>query len=123
MSSVEYRASWVPALKWVARIWSLPAIFFAVSEILFSSNTRSVAEGWFTWATVIMMFLSVVGLLVAWWNERFGGWASIGTLVVFFIFYYVDAAEFFRGWVLLLSFVAIPAVIFLIFDYFQQREF
>lgn len=104
-------------LRWVARIWSIPAIFFAVNEILFPSSENVVEEGWFTWATVMLMFLSVVGLLVAWWKERIGGWASLGILVLFFVFYWVDASEFFPGWIWLVGFVALPAVLFLIYDY------
>jgi len=123
MFSLENRDKWIRVLRWVARIWSLPAIFFAVSELLFSSADTGVEEGWFTWATVVLLFLSVIGLLVAWWNERIGGWASISTLIVFFFFYWIDAAEFFPGWVLLLTMVAIPAVLFLLYDYLQQKYF
>lgn len=120
MSVMENQNKMVSALRWVARIWSIPAIFFAVSEILFPSSENGVSEGWFTWATVILMFLSVVGLVIAWWKELIGGWASIGTLVLFLVFYWVDASEFFPGWMLLIGFVALPAVLFLIYGYLSK---
>jgi hypothetical protein len=123
MSVLQNEEKRILVLRWVARIWSLPAIFFAVSEVLFSQKDSGVEDGWLTWATVVMLFLSVVSLLIAWWNERFGGWASIISLLVFFIIYWIDAAEFFQGWLLLFAFVALPAILFLVFDYFNQKYF
>jgi hypothetical protein len=123
MSSSNNRDKWVLLLRWVARIWSLPAIFFAVSEILFPATDNTAQESWFTLATVVLMFVSVVGLLIAWWKEILGGWLTLTTLALFFVFYWIDAAEMFPGWVLLLSFVVLPAVLFLLFDYLNKKYY
>lgn len=120
MSVMESQTKRFIFIRWVARVWSIPAIFFAVNELFFPDAHQGVETNWFTWATVIVMFLSVVGLLIAWWYERLGGWASIGLLVVFLIFYWVDTAEFFPGWSWLLGFVALPAGLFLLSDFLNQ---
>ncbi|MEJ2510743.1 MAG: hypothetical protein P8Y72_04000 [Anaerolineales bacterium] len=121
MSVSEVQENKFSVLRWVARIWSIPAIFFAVNEILFPSTENGVQEGWFTWATVILMFLSIVGLLVAWWRDLLGGLASIGLLFLFFVFYWFDAGEFFPGWIWLVGFVALPAGLFVLYDYLENK--
>jgi len=123
MSSLGNRDTRIRILRWVARIWSLPAIFFAVSELIFSSSDPGIEEGWLAWATVVILFLSVIGLLIAWWRERFGGWMSIGALLLFFILYWMDTARLFPGWGLLIAFVAVPAILYLVFDYYHYKYF
>ena len=123
MSSEEDRAKRFLMLRWIARIWSLPAVFIAVNELLFPDGYSIIEETWLAIATVVLMVLSAIGLLVAWWNERVGGWVSISLLVVFFITYWLDAAEVFPGWSMMLIFVALPAVLFLVFDYFNQKYY
>lgn len=123
MSLDENQAKRFLILRWVARIWSLPAVFIAVNELLFPDGYSIIEETWLAIATVVLMVLSAIGLLVAWWNERVGGWVSISLLVVFFITYWLDAAEFFPGWSVMLIFVALPAILFLVFDYFNQKYY
>lgn len=121
MSSSNTRDNWLLVLRWVARIFSLPAIFFAVSELIFPATENGVQENWFTWATVVLMFLSVAGLLIAWWKEVYGGWVALSMLALFFVFYWIDSAELFPGWSLLLAFVVLPAMLFLLFDFLNQK--
>jgi len=121
MSSAKNQAKRYLFLKWVARIMSLPAVFFAVNELLFPDGFSIIEETWLAVATVVLMIFSSIGLLVAWWNERIGGWVSISLLVLFFIAYWFDAAEVFPGWSVMLIFVALPAVLFLVFDYLNQK--
>lgn len=122
MSTMENRTNWLSVLRWVARVWSLPAIFFAISEFLFPGNENGIQEGFFTWLTVIVLFLSVIGLLIAWWKESLGGWVSLAALAVFFILYAIDAGEFFPGWGYVLPFIVAPAVLFLVYGYYQQKN-
>jgi hypothetical protein len=59
---------------------------------------------------------------MAWWQERVGGWASLGLLGMFFILYAIERREFFPVWWLQLAFVAGPAVMFLASDHFRRER-
>jgi len=123
MSSEDTRVKKFLILRWIARLWSLPAVFIAVNELLFPDGFSVIEKTWLAVAVGVLMALSSIGLLVAWWNERVGGWLSISLLVVFFIAYWFDAAELFPGWSIMLILIALPAVLFLVFDHYNQKYY
>lgn len=122
MSVSEGQDNKFSVLRWVARIWSIPIIGLIVNEILFPSDKYFVNDGWLAWATRILLFLSVFGLLIAWWNELMGGLASIGLLILFFLFYWFDKGEFAPGWMMYLGLIALPAALFILYDYVARKQ-
>lgn len=103
-------------LRWVARVWSLPAIFFAGAH-LFEPDSASagVQESWLTWAALGALFASVFSLVLAWRWAKFGGWLALVALTLSMGLYWVENGEFFPwgGFLLLLGGIAVPAVLFL----------
>lgn len=101
-------------LRWLARIWSLPAILFMAAELLLPKSEEGVKEELITYIVVGTLFLAAFSLLLAWFKEKLGGWISLGSLVVFFILYWITRGEFFPYfWLILLS-IGIPAGLFLL---------
>ena len=116
-------------IRWIARIWSLPIIIYAL--LMFAGYTWS----WITTGVAdpyavedyppienlppILMFLSILGLGVAWRWERLGGVITLvlelAVLVLLFILTPI-ARDFPRSAIpyLLTLIVAIPGVLFLV---------
>ena len=107
---------WLKTVRWLARLWSLPALLFMMAH-LFERGEGDVQENWLTWVCVGTLFLTTFMLLLAWFKERIGGWAALIGLVLVFILYAIDNHEFFPAWHLLLIFIAGPAVLFLVYSY------
>ena len=113
MDSQNNSQVWTKVVRWAARVWSIPAILFAGGNLLFPDSNGGVEVFWYEWLAVGTMFASVFALLLAWWKERIGGWASLGLLVLSVIIYGIYAGEFFPAWWILLIGIAVPAGLFL----------
>lgn len=122
MSEREKDLKLAKIFKWTARVWSLPAILFVLAHLIGPDEGQGVQEGWLTMTSVAVLMLSAAGLLVAWWKERIGGWASIAAMVMFFVLYWVDRRAFFplQGAVLVLVGVAVPAGLFILSHSFKK---
>jgi hypothetical protein len=113
----ENKKSWVRITRWVARIWSLGPILFALAEILFPHAEESVPVPWRDWMALSLAFLSVFGLALAWRWERLGGWISLITLAVFTIVFFITVERSFPTGLIFLVGIGVPAVLFLISAY------
>ncbi|MBN1579359.1 MAG: hypothetical protein JXA89_01555 [Anaerolineae bacterium] len=123
-------------IRWVARIWSLPIILYAL--LMFAGYSWS----WITTGVAdpyavedyppienlppILMFLSVLGLGVAWRWERLGGAITLVLLLAVLVLLFIVtpiARDFPRTAVpyLLALVVAIPGILFLV-CWWRSRE-
>lgn len=116
MDSQEKSQKLTKVLRWTARVWSIPAILFAGGNLLFPESNGGVEVFWYEWLALGAMFASVFALLLAWWKEKIGGWASLGLLIMSVIIYGIYAGEFFPAWWILLIGIAAPAILFLAVD-------
>ena len=113
----ENSRSWVRVTRWVARVWSLGPILFVLAEILFPHTEEGVSEPWTTWVTLSVVFISVVGLAIAWRWERLGGWISIDALAVFLVLFLITVERSFPAVLIFMVGIGVPAALFLISAY------
>ena len=71
-------------LRWVARIWSLPAIIFILGEVIFP-HAGDAAVPFSDWIALGLQITAVIGLAIAWRYEIFGGTLSIITMLSSFV--------------------------------------
>jgi hypothetical protein len=72
---------------------------------------------WTDWLALILIFIAVLGLAIAWRWERLGGWISVGFLVVFMVVFLITVERSFPTWLIFLVGIGVPAGLFLISDY------
>lgn len=113
----EDTKSWVRVVRWVARIWSLGPILFALAEIVFPHSEEGVTVPWTDWVTLSLVFISVIGLALAWRWERLGGWISLVTLAVFLVLFLITVERSFPAVLIFLVGIGVPATLFLISAY------
>ena len=109
--------TWVRVTRWVARIWSLAPILFALSEILFPHAEEGVPVPWTDWLALSLAFISVIGLALAWRWERLGGWISIAALGIFLVLFLITVERSFPMVLIFLAGIGVPAALFLISAY------
>ena len=124
MDSQEKSQKLTRVLRWTARVWSIPAILFAGGHLLFPESNGGGEVFWDEWLALGAMFASVFALLLAWWKEKIGGWASLGLLAIALIIYAIYRQEFFpiQGLVVLLVGIVIPAALFLTADRMRMAQ-
>jgi len=113
----ENTRTWIPVVRWVARIWSLGPILFALAEILFPHAEEGVIVPWTDWVTLSAAFISVIGLALAWRWERLGGWISLVALAVLLVLFLITVERSFPGVLIFLVGIGVPATLFLISAY------
>lgn len=115
---------WMKVLRWLARVWSIPAILFIGAEIVSPHNNSGVDVFWYEWLAVGTMFISVLALLLGWWKEKIGGWAALSFLVLSLIIYGIYTQELFpiEGLLMLFAGIAVPAVLFLVSDRMHRQS-
>ena len=111
------RRRWVTVARWVARIWSLVPIAWALAEVLSPHGGEVVSVTWQEWATLTLLGISVVGLAVAWRWEQLGGWISLAALAVFMVVFLLTVERNFPAWLIFLVAIGTPAVLFLVCGY------
>ncbi len=111
---------WVPIVRWVARIWSLVPIIFALGEVVFPHSEEGVAVPWTDWLALSVVGLSVIGLALAWRWERLGGWISVGALAVFIALFLITVERSFPAVLIFLGGIGVPAALFLISAYARR---
>jgi len=76
-------------IRWIARIWSLLPIFFALAHI-FEDDTNSTGETFFTdYILLSLLAIYVIGLLIAWKWDYIGGLISTISFVVFLVLFFI----------------------------------
>jgi hypothetical protein len=113
----ENTKGWVKITRWVARIWSLGPILFALVEVLFPHAEENVPVPWTDWMMLGLLFLSVFGLAMAWRWERLGGWVSLVSLAVLTTLFLINIERAFPAVLIFLVGIGVPAVLFLISYY------
>ena len=113
----ENSRSWVRVTRWVARIWSLGPILFVLAEILFPHAEEGVPVPWTDYITLSLVFISVIGLAIAWRWERLGGWISIAALAVFLVLFLITVERSFPAVLIFMVGIGVPAALFLISAY------
>jgi hypothetical protein len=113
----ENRKGWVKITRWVARIWSLGPILLTLVVILGRDENVVEPVPWTDWLALILIFIAVLGLAIAWRWERLGGWISVGFLVVFMVVFLITVERSFPTWLIFLVGIGVPAGLFLISDY------
>jgi len=91
----ENKKGWVKVTRWVARIWSLGLILLSLLVILTPDVNQEVAVPWTDWLNLSIVFISVLGLALAWRWERLGGWISVVALAVFSVLFMITVERFF----------------------------
>ena len=109
--------SWIRVTRWVARIWSLGPIIFALTEILFPHSEEGVPVPWTDWLALSVVFISVIGLALAWRWERLGGWISVAALAFFLVLFLITVERSFPAVLIFLAGIGVPAALFLISAY------
>lgn len=114
------RKSWVRWTRWIARIWSLGPILFALGEILFPHSDEGVEVPWTDWLNLSLIFVALLGLVLAWRWERLGGWMAVIFLSVFLVLFFINVEGSFPSGLIFLAAVGVPAVLFLISSYAES---
>jgi hypothetical protein len=113
----EKTKKWVPIVRWVARIWSLVVILFALAEVLFPHSEEGVVVPWTEWAALGVLGISIIGLALAWRWERLGGWISVVALAVFVVLFLITVERSFPAVLIFLVGIGAPASLFLVSAY------
>jgi hypothetical protein len=119
---VENSRGWVQVTRWVARIWSLGPILFALAEIIFPHSEEGVPIHWTDWLALSLAFISVSGLALAWRWERLGGWISVVALAIFLVIFLIFVERSFPAVLIFLVGIGVPAILFLISAYAGRRS-
>ena len=117
----ESGKGWVKMTRWVARIWSLGPILITLVVIIGPDENVVEPVPWTDWLALSLIFISVLGLAIAWRWERLGGWISIGFLVIFMVVFLITVERSFPTWLIFLVGIGVPAVLFLI-SYYASRD-
>ena len=113
----ENKKGWVRWTRWLARIWSLVPIIFALLELLVPHAEEGVVVPWTDWLNLGLIFTAVLGLAIAWRWERLGGWISVGSLAVFTVLFLITVERSFPMVLIFLVGVGVPAGLFLVSAY------
>jgi hypothetical protein len=112
--------SWVRITRWLARIWSLAPILYALAEILFPHAEEGVPIPWTDYLNLSLIFLSILGLGLAWRWERLGGWISAVSLVIFLVLFLITVERSFPAVLIFAVGIGVPAMLFLISAYAER---
>ena len=101
-------------LRWVARIWSLPAIIFVLGEVIFPHGGNEPVPS-IEWLTLGLMITAVIGLAIAWRWELAGSILSLVTMLgaILLFGFTKEANMLLSAGLVWLGFVIAPAALFL----------
>jgi hypothetical protein len=111
------RSSWVPAVRWIARLWGAASVgllaAFVVGEGVYPSGLGE-------WVGLLCFPFGIsVGMILAWWKETIGGIITVGCLLSFYAIHFATAGVLPRGWAWL-AFAA-PGFLFLTLALVDRR--
>jgi len=72
---------------------------------------------WIDWIVLSVLFISVIGLALAWRWGLLGGWISVVALAIFIVLFLVTVERPFPGVVIFLVGIGVPAALLLISAY------
>ena len=94
----------VAVLRWIARIWSIASIGL-LCAFLFGEGLPP-----FTIKAILFPFGVMLGLVLAWWLERIGGFVATASMLLFYALEYLGDGSFPKGYAFLL--ISAPSLIF-----------
>ncbi len=99
-------------LRWIARIWTIPILVFAAGQLVAPSSIGVAASLPRDDVDMIMMGIVVLGLLLAWrWETWGGGIALFGIAAHYVVYYLVVGPPFPR---LAMVILGVPALLFMV---------
>ena len=109
-------------LRWIARVWSLVILAFALI-IIFSPDPYATGEPipLTTYVLLGLWGLSVVGLMVAWLWERLGALIAIGTMLVRELLFIITEGRWYVNFLLIWAAFLPPAILYLL-AWHQERK-
>ena len=116
----ENKKGWVRVTRWVARIWSLGPILFALIVVLSPDDNLVEPVPWTDWLNLSLIFIAVVGLAIAWRWERFGGWIAVVFLAISIVLFVLTVERYFPTVLIFLVAIGVPAALYLISDYAES---
>ena len=100
-------------LRWIARIWSLPAIIFILGEVIFP-HAGDAPVPFTDWLALGLQITAVIGLAIAWRYEIIGGTLSILTMLSSFIVLSIARETIlWQAGLIWFGFIIAPAALFL----------
>lgn len=100
--------------RWIARIWSVPILIFALARIVMPDPyaTEPVpAEDWFL---LSLWGVAILGLLVAWRWELVGGVLTIATMFLRELAWLLLKGDWIVNFLIVWAAVVPPAILFLV---------
>lgn len=101
-------------LRWTARLLSVASLLLLLAFVVGEDGikpSRVTAQEWIGLA--FFPFGVALGMLVGWWNEKFGGFISIASLAGFYLIYGgLVRGSMAMGWYFVLF--ALPGFLFLL---------
>lgn len=99
-------------LRWIARVWSLPAILFFAAEILFP-HAGDAPVPTIDWIMLGLQITAVIGLALAWRWDLIGGTLSVLTMLTSMLLFAIFRQDFpLEAGLIWTGFIVLPAVLF-----------
>ncbi len=115
-SPTDRHPTWVRALRWTARIWSVATVSLVVAFIVGEGGPTRLNE----WLGFLFFPFGIcVGMILAWWKEGLGGCVTVGSLLAFYGIHAATAGGLPRGWAFLVF--AAPGFLFLLTSLSSHR--
>ena len=109
-------------LKWIARIWSLIPIFFALGHI-FEDETTITEEVYFSdYMLLTLLGIYIIGLVISWRWEYIGGLISSITMAVFLVLFWIFVESIFSATLVFLLGAFPPALFFLYYGWEKRKH-
>jgi len=109
-------------IRWVARIWSLLPIVFALGHV-FEDDSNITSEIFFTdYLLLTLLGIYVIGLAIAWKWDYIGGLISAITFIVFIVLFAIFVDANFMAYVVFLLGAYPPALLFAYYGYEKRKQ-
>ena len=105
--------NWVPVVRWVARIWSLIPILYALAHVFFPDTEPGVEVFWYEWLSLSLIGVCLLGLALAFRWEKLGAWVALIALAAFTVVFMITVERNFPMVLIFILGLGIPAGMFL----------
>ena len=97
-------------LRWAGRVWSILPIFWAFAEIFYPHVSPEAEITTIEQISLVLLYICVGGLILAWVKERAGVLITLGSLVLFVIVFFSMGFDL-DAWIFIVG-LGVPAVLF-----------
>lgn len=94
----QKRSCCFPALRWIARIWSVASIVVIIAFFIGEGFDPAKITPKETLGFIFFPFGVCLGLILAWWKEGLGGLIAVASLLAFYAIHFATAGTFPSGW-------------------------